>query len=88
MTDCMTQNCGSLVAQKPNLLSRIATRFKTRMQQRQDRAAFQHLLALDPDILKDIGVSRGDVVWANNLPIEVNAACALEKEVRHRKPHV
>lgn len=85
MTDCMTRDNSAAVAQKPNLLSRIATRLKMRRQQRQDRAAFQHLLALDPGILKDIGVSRGDVVWANNLPIEVNAACALEKEVKHRR---
>lgn len=88
MTDCMTHNCGAPVAPKTGLFSRMLTRFKTGLQQRQDRGAFQHLLALDPHILKDIGVSRGDVIWANNLPLEVNAARALEKETRHRKQHV
>ncbi len=88
MTDCMTQDCGAAKTQNSGPLSRIITRLKARIQQRQDRGAFQHLLALDPHILKDIGVSREDVIWANNLPIEMNAAKALEKEARHRKRHV
>jgi len=88
MTDCMTQNSCAPAAPKSGIMSRAVTRFTTRMQQRKKRADFQHLLALDPRILRDIGVSRGDVVWANNLPIEVNAAKALEKEARGRKQRV
>ena len=88
MTDSIIQDHGTVKAQTTGLLKGVLTRFKARRQQRQDRAVFQHLLALEPHILQDIGVSRGDVIWANNLPLEVNAAKALEKETRHRKRHV
>ncbi len=77
MTDCMTQDHGITQAQGTGFLKRMVSGYMARRQQRQDRAVFQHMLALDPHILKDIGVSRGDVIWANNLPLEVNAAKAL-----------
>ena len=81
MTDC-TQIAAKA---QPSLAGAVLGYFKAKAKQRQDRAAFQHLLSLDPNILKDIGVTHGDVEWANNLPMNVNAAKALEKETRHRK---
>ena len=81
MTDC------THIATKaqPSLAGAVLSYFKAKTKQRQDRAAFQHLLSLEPKILKDIGVTRGDVLWANNLPLSVNAAVALENETRPRK---
>ena len=79
MTDCITYQT------KPSMLVRVISYFRTRAQQRQNRAAFQCMLDLDPAILKDIGVTRGNVIWANNLPVEINAAQELEK-IRARNP--
>ncbi len=50
---------------------------------REDRAAFQHLLALDDRMLSDIGVTRADVQDVNALPLSVNAS--IELEIRARK---
>ncbi|MCF6273516.1 MAG: DUF1127 domain-containing protein [Rhodobacteraceae bacterium] len=61
------------------LLARLSGFLRTRREQRINRAVFKNLLALDEHILKDIGVTRGDVIWAANLPIEKNAACELER---------
>lgn len=46
-------------------------------QQKINRDAFSTMLALDDSLLKDIGVSRGDVQWAANLPLSEDAAEAL-----------
>jgi len=35
------------------------------------------MLTLDDDILLDIGVTRGDVIWASKLPKNKNAAQEL-----------
>ncbi len=59
MTDCMSHECLAPKARGTSLLRRVLIHFKTRAQQRRDRAAFQYLLQLDPHILKDIGVSGG-----------------------------
>lgn len=49
---------------------------------REDRAAFQHLMALDDAMLDDIGITRSDVIQANSLPLSVNAAAELEIKAR------
>lgn len=56
-------------------------------QNRENRAAFGHLLAMDDVMLTDIGVMREDVLWAHRLPIEVNAAVALKKQAMLRRSH-
>ena len=81
MSDCIEFEA----APQKSIFGAVKTYFKNRAENRKSRAAFQYLFTLDPHILKDIGLNQGDVVWANNLPIEVDAARALEKEVRHRK---
>ncbi len=80
MTDCTLNQ----TTPRSGTIKTMFMYFKTRVQQYQNRAAFQHMLKLPPCILKDIGVSRGDIIWANNLPIEENAAVELEKIARRR----
>ncbi len=65
-------------------LTRIIERIKTRYVQYRDRQAFQQLLKLDEHMLKDIGVTRQDVTWANNLPLSEDAATKLEIIARRR----
>jgi len=52
MTDC-TQIAAKA---QPSLVGAVFGYFKAKAKQRQERAAFQHLLGLEPEILKDIGV--------------------------------
>ncbi len=63
------------------LAAGIKTVFNNWIQNRVDRQAFSHLLTLDDHILKDIGLTRDDVVWASRLPVSVNASLELEKIV-------
>ena len=59
--------------------------WKTWRQRREDRRAFEHLLGLDDIMLKDIGVTRADVIWANRLPLSQNAAAELETISRQNR---
>lgn len=52
-----------------NIVGFVADRIHHRFQ----RKAFRKMLAFDDRILKDIGVTRGDVYWASELPLEINA---------------
>ncbi len=52
-------------------------------QHRRDRLAFQQLLYLDDQTLKDIGYNRFDVVRANELPLHINAAQTLRMGDRY-----
>ncbi len=56
-----------------------------RYDQYMDRLAFQQLLKLDEHMLKDIGVTRADVIYANNLPVSVDAAKEIECIARRNK---
>jgi uncharacterized protein YjiS (DUF1127 family) len=50
------------------------------------RRAVARLDALDDYLLRDIGVTRGDVRWASGLPLSVNAALELEeRSIQRRK---
>ena len=50
------------------------------------RRAVARLDTYDDYMLRDIGVSRGDVRWASGLPLTVNAALALEeRSIQSRK---
>lgn len=57
-------------------------RFLLRRQQKIDRDAFMTMLSLDDGLLNDIGVTRGDVMWAANLPLSTDAATALRESTR------
>lgn len=52
--------------------------------QRINRQAFNYLLTLDDNLLKDIGVTRQDVQWASQLPLEEDAATKIEQIARRR----
>ena len=56
---------------------KLRHRLAIRHQQKIDRQAFESMLSLDDDLLKDIGVTRDAVRWAAALPLEENAAQAL-----------
>lgn len=43
-----------------------------------DRQAIKYLRTLDDALLKDIGVSRRDVMWAGRLPTSSDASVELE----------
>ncbi len=49
------------------------------------RRAVTRLDSFDDYILRDIGVTRGDVRWASGLPLSVNAAVALEERALQRQ---
>lgn len=49
------------------------------------RRAVARLDTFDEFMLRDIGVTRGDIHWAAGLPLTVNAALALEERSRVRR---
>lgn len=53
-------------------------------QSRTDRRAFQAMLVLNDARLADIGVTREEVLWANDLPLSQNAALRL-REAGHAR---
>ncbi len=56
-----------------------------RKSQRDARTAFLPMLRIDDQILDDIGVTREEVRWAANLPLEINAGKALQARARERE---
>ncbi|MEZ5933735.1 MAG: hypothetical protein R3F54_17645 [Alphaproteobacteria bacterium] len=49
------------------------------------RAAFMHTVYLDDRLLDDMGVTREEVLWAARLPLEQNAALALQARAAGRR---
>jgi uncharacterized protein YjiS (DUF1127 family) len=49
------------------------------------RRAVARMDRLDDHMLRDIGVTREDVIWAAGLPLTVNAALALEERGRRQR---
>lgn len=84
MTDCVSNECITPKANAAGFMSHIATFIKTRIKRRRDMRQLREIHSLSPHILKDIGVRCGDVVWAANLPVELDAVRALKKETGHR----
>ena len=67
-----------------DLLSRFGKYLVLKHNQRIDRMAFNSLLKLDDNLLKDIGVTRQDVIWASNLPLHEDASKKIN-EIARRK---
>ena len=61
------------------LITKMKTSLAQRRQRKIDRDAFRNLLLLDEASLKDIGVSKDDIIWASNLAMNENASKELEK---------
>lgn len=77
-------SCPEAANQRPSNVSAsaksiVATLFDI-VRNRIKRAAFRRMLAMDDRMLKDVGVTRGDVHWASELPMNVNAGEALRRE--------
>jgi uncharacterized protein YjiS (DUF1127 family) len=51
----------------------------------QARRGVAKLESFDDYMLRDIGVTRGDVRWAAGLPLTANAALALEERAHQRR---
>lgn len=84
------QTCEQIGAVLPKAFPiRVWNNFKTSLrnwqQRRIDRQAFQHMVTLDDPLLRDIGVTKSDVIWASKLPLSINAALELEKIARQNK---
>lgn len=90
--NCDIQNYDeTAVSQKPvetGTINAIKNWWKIRAEQRINRAAFQHLISLDDDMLKDIGVTRDDVNWASRLPTDQNASLELQRVAAMRNRRI
>ena len=84
MTDCVSHEFITPKANAAGFLSHIAGNISARIKRRRDMRQLREIHSLSPHLLKDIGVRRGDVVWAANLPVELDAVKALKKETGHR----
>ncbi|MFK5977285.1 MAG: DUF1127 domain-containing protein [Rhizobiaceae bacterium] len=54
-------------------------RLQAYRQNRTNRLAFRTVLRLDDHMLRDIGLTRDDVLWADQLPMSRSAAKELNK---------
>lgn len=87
ITNCANQyECGNETKQNQKasyfisrILLKIRRAYAEYQQRRVDRDAFRNLLNLDEASLKDIGVSRNDIIYASNLGIHESASKELEK---------
>ena len=71
----------SLVIKAVQALTHYVSR---KYNQRLDRQAFNYLLTLDENLLRDIGVTKQDILWASQLPLEVDAAARIEEIAKRR----
>jgi uncharacterized protein YjiS (DUF1127 family) len=49
------------------------------------RKSVAKLQQLDDYMLRDIGITRDQVLWAKNQPLRINASLALEECARQRR---
>ncbi len=84
MTHCIDTQFSKTTSQaKPlGLRAKLLQYFKIHAKRRADRANLKQLLKLHPDTLKDIGLTRGDIIWAANLPTAQSAVLELEQVAR------
>jgi len=80
-----TRSISSTAAAKFKKISKSITQFFViRYNRRIDRQAFENVLTLDDRALKDIGLTREDVMWASRLPLSQDAAMRLQQISRRR----
>ena len=63
----------------------LATRLTDRVRQMRRRRGLRKLLDMDDHTLNDIGVTRGEVQIATNLPLSVDAATELRRMSLQRR---
>lgn len=68
-----------------DIVSGLKTDYARFHQLRTDRDAFLNLLTLDDRQLDDIGVTRDEVIWASELPLDRNAALELDALKKRRR---
>ncbi len=61
------------------LLARVRASAEQARLRRIEQKGLREMLALDDDLLRDIGVTRGDVAYAANLPGSRDRAAELRK---------
>ena len=67
----------------------LSDRLFERLRQIRRRRGFSRLLDLDDHMLKDIGVTRGEVEIAASLPLSIDAATALRRmSLERRRRHM
>ena len=87
---CITSDYNSIASVSPQpakvwgQMPKLVQWWLARRRCKVDRVALKELSSLDDVMLKDIGVSRGDVMWASKLPSSVNASVELEIIARRR----
>jgi len=67
-----------------NFISAGKDYLQRKYNQRIDRQAFNYLLTLDDALLKDIGVTKADVIYASNQPLSTDASTIIEEIARRR----
>lgn len=91
-TCCVDSNLSNAVdaaRTAPDWPGRLVRQWRHWWQQRQkrqaDRRAIAYMQTLDDTMLRDIGLHRGDISWASNLPKSADALTELELLARgHR----
>ncbi len=74
-----TQHTNGITTLLTGFMSKIREKLAQRRQRRIDRDAFKNLMLLDEASLKDIGITKDDIIWASNLAMNENASKELEK---------
>ena len=78
--DNQSQSVASILATAFRQISKLfKQQYLQKRQYQKNQRVLSQLLNLEDNILADIGITRADVIWAKNLPIEVNATIELEK---------
>ena len=82
MTDLSTNHCAPRAGHP---IQDLSNKLVDRIRQARRRRGLKRLLDLDDHILKDIGVTRGEVGIAARLPKSVDAAIELRRMSLERR---
>ncbi|MCB1507561.1 MAG: DUF1127 domain-containing protein [Hyphomicrobiaceae bacterium] len=79
MTDCTASLSLGRSAARTGFVTRLAAMAAARLRHWKNRRELSVLLEMDDSMLKDIGLTRGDVHHALSLPLDENPATALSR---------
>ncbi len=83
--DTYAESSNAFGATIGNTVSKIRNWWSARKQRRMDQKAFRQILSLSDAAIRDIGVTRSDVIWANSLPLGTNASAELKKAAHRNR---